>query len=167
MELAILIGLQASGKTTFYRRHLAATHVHVSKDLFGRSSRRKQARQLRLIAEGLAAGRNVAVDNTNPSPEEWRPLIETGRAHGARITGYWFPPDVPAALARNAARPRENRVPDVGVYATLKRLRRPRHADGFDVLRAVRLDGAGGFAVTSVAPDPGEEEGTGRAAEGP
>ncbi|XVQ15420.1 AAA family ATPase [Spirillospora sp. CA-255316] len=166
MELAILIGLQASGKTTFYRRHLAATHVHVSKDLFGRSARGKQARQLRLIAEALQAGRDVAVDNTNPSPEEWRPLIETGRRRGARITGYWFPPDVPAALARNAARPRENRVPDVGVYATLKRLRRPRHADGFDVLRAVRLDGAGGFAVTPVAPDPGEE-GTGRAAEGP
>ncbi|MFC5745410.1 AAA family ATPase [Actinomadura rugatobispora] len=167
MELAILIGLQASGKTTFYRRHLSDTHVHVSKDLFGRSSRRKQARQLRQIAEALEAGRNVAVDNTNPSPEEWRPLIETGRRHGARITGYWFPPDVPAAVARNAARPRENRVPDVGIYATLKRLREPRHADGFDALRSVRLDGTGGFDVTAVDRAPAREEGTGRAAEGP
>ena len=33
-ELAILIGLQASGKSTFYRRHLAATHALVSKDRF-------------------------------------------------------------------------------------------------------------------------------------
>jgi predicted kinase len=148
-ELAVLVGLQASGKTTFYRRHLAGTHVHVSKDLFGRSSRRKQARQLRLIAEALRDGRSVAVDNTNPSPEEWAPLIELGRRHGARITAYWFPPDLPAALLRNAARPAENRVPEIGIHATLKRLREPRPGDGFDRLRAVRPDGAGGFTVTA------------------
>jgi predicted kinase len=158
-ELAVLIGLQASGKTTFYRRHLAATHAHVSKDLFGRSSRRKQDRQLRQIAGHLEAGRDVAVDNTNPSPEEWTPLIELGRRHGARITGYWFPPDVEAAALRNLARPAEIRVPDAGFYATLKRLRAPRHADGFDALYAVRFDGAGGFTVTEL----NDRKGTGDA----
>lgn len=38
-EVAILIGLQASGKTTFYRR----------------------------VTDTLAAGRDVAADNTSPS----------------------------------------------------------------------------------------------------
>jgi hypothetical protein len=38
-------------------------------------------------------------------------------------------------------------MPDVGLYATLKRLRRPRLADGFDELFAVRFDGRGGFDV--------------------
>ncbi|WP_285693748.1 ATP-binding protein [Actinomadura sp. NBRC 104412] len=148
VELAILIGLQGSGKTTFYRRHLACTHAHVSKDLFGRSARRKQQRQLRQIAEHLRAGRSVAVDNTNPSPVEWTPLIVLGREHGARITGYWFPPDLQASMRRNAARPGRDRVPDVGVLATLERLREPRYSDGFDELRVVRADGAGGFTVT-------------------
>ncbi|GAA3936764.1 hypothetical protein GCM10023085_17720 [Actinomadura viridis] len=161
MELAILIGLQASGKTTFYRRHLAGTHAHVSKDLFGRSSRRKQARQLALIAQALEDGRDVAVDNTNPSPEEWAPLIELGRRYGARVTGYWFPPEIPGAVLRNAARPAHIRVPDAGIYATLGRLRRPRAADGFDALRVVRLDGAGGFTVTD-PNDPNDDTGTGR-----
>ncbi|MCO1574690.1 ATP-binding protein [Crossiella sp. SN42] len=146
MELAILIGLQASGKTTFYRRRLAATHEHVSKDNFPRA-RHRQRRQLRLIDEALAAGRDVAVDNTNPDAETWQPLIELGRGHGARVVAYWFPPDPVGSAARNALRPLETRVPEVGLRATLGRLRRPRLADGFDEVRTVRFDGAGGFTV--------------------
>ncbi|MGH3389265.1 MAG: hypothetical protein ACRDOO_10350 [Actinomadura sp.] len=41
-------------------------------------------------------------------------------------------------------------MPPVGFYATLKRLRRPRPADGFDELRVVRFDGAGGFTVSDL-----------------
>lgn len=150
-ELAILIGLQASGKTTFYKQHLAE-HTHISKDLFPRSARRKQARQLRLISEALDQDRDVAVDNTNPSPDEWEPLITLGRRHGAHITGYWFPPDVALSMRRNALRPPEIQVPDVGVYATLKRLRRPRLSDGFDTLFAVTPNTTGGFEVREM-PD--------------
>jgi AAA domain len=146
IEVAILIGLQASGKTTFYRGLLAATHDQVSKDAFP-NARRRQARQMRLIGEVLDAGRNVAIDNTNPSVEEWRPIMAAGRERGARIVGYWFPPDLDGSRARNAGRDTRARVPDVGLYATLKRLRRPRLDDGFDELFAVRFDGRGGFDV--------------------
>jgi hypothetical protein len=38
-------------------------------------------------------------------------------------------------------------VPDVGLYATIKILREPTPADGFDELHTVRSDGAGGFDV--------------------
>jgi AAA domain len=89
LELAIMIGLQASGKTTFCRQVLAATHVVVSKDAFP-NSKHRQRRQLQLIGEALAAGRDVVVDNTNPSPQEWQPLIDIGRggtAHASSGTG--------------------------------------------------------------------------------
>jgi len=33
MELIIFMGLQASGKSTFYRSRFAATHAYVSKDM--------------------------------------------------------------------------------------------------------------------------------------
>ncbi|ONI86601.1 kinase [Saccharothrix sp. ALI-22-I] len=145
-EVVILIGLQASGKTSFYRTVLAVTHEQVSKDAFP-NARRRQARQMRLIAEALDAGHNVAVDNTNPSTEEWGPIIAAGRERGARIVGYWFPPDLTGSVVRNAVRDDRTRVPDVGLYATLKRLRRPRPADGFDELFTVRFDGRGGFDV--------------------
>ncbi|MEU5727191.1 ATP-binding protein [Micromonospora sp. NPDC047738] len=146
LELAILIGLQASGKTTFCRQLLADTHLVVSKDAFP-NARHRQRRQMRLVDEALTAGRCVVVDNTNPSPQEWQPLIEAARVHGARTVGYWFRPDLPAALARNAAREDRARVPDVGVYDTLKRLRRPRQVDGFDLLYEVRIAGRGGFRI--------------------
>ncbi|MEU6811602.1 ATP-binding protein [Streptomyces sp. NPDC046831] len=146
-ELAVLVGLQASGKSTFYHQRLAGRFDLVSKDLFPRSARHKQARQMRLVGQALAAGRSVAVDNTNPSPDEWCPLIDAGRAHGAAVLAYWFPPDPQSSLRRNAARPGRARVPDVGIHATLKRLRRPGTGDGFDAVFEVRFDGRGGFEV--------------------
>lgn len=103
MDVAIMVGMQASGKTTFCRQVLAADHVVVSKDDF-HNARHPQNRQMRLIREALAAGHSVAVDNTNPSPHEWRPLIEAARGYGAAPLAYWFPPDLPANQQRNAMR---------------------------------------------------------------
>ncbi|MFD7702775.1 AAA family ATPase [Streptomyces caelestis] len=151
--LAVLVGLQASGKSTFYGQCLRDRHELVSKDLFPRSARRKQARQMSLVERALAAGRSVAVDNTNPSPEEWAPLVEAGRAHGATVVAYWFPPDLPGSLRRNAARTGRARVPDVGILATARRLRQPSRRDGFDAVFAVRFDGNEGFDVRSTRDD--------------
>jgi predicted kinase len=146
VEVAIMIGLQASGKTTFCRQVLAADHAVVSKDAFP-NARNRQRRQMRLISDALAEGRSVAVDNTNPSPQEWQPLIHAALEHGAQAVGYWFPPDLTATQERNAVREGRHRVPDVGLYTTLKRLRPPSLADGFDRLYLVSFDGAGGFDI--------------------
>lgn len=146
MDVAVMIGLQASGKSTFCRQVLAPDHVIVSKDAFP-NARNRQRRQMRLVNEALANGRSVAVDNTNPSPHEWQPLIEAAHRHGAAAVGYWFPPNLTENKERNAIREGRARVPEVGLYATLKRLRRPTRADGFDRLYTVTFDGAGGFDV--------------------
>jgi predicted kinase len=145
-ELAILVGLQASGKSTFYARRLAATHLHVSKDDWPRA-RRREARQQRLTAEALAAGHSVAVDNTNASAAERAGIIAVGRRAGVPVVGYWFPPDLPGSLRRNAARAGPARVPEVGLFATVKRLSPPAWAEGFDELYRVGFDGAGDFTV--------------------
>lgn len=88
--VAVLVGLQASGKTMFCQRVLGAGFVVVSKAHF-RHARHPQRRQMRLIEEALSAGRDVVVDNTNPSPREWAPLVDAARTHGARVVAYWFP----------------------------------------------------------------------------
>ena len=142
----VLVGLQASGKTTFARERFAATHVHVSKDLMP-NVRRKDRRQAALVGAALSAGRSVVVDNTNPTPEERRPLIELGRAHGARVVGYFFATRVADAVARNERREGRARVPLVGIYATAKRLQPPSPDEGFGALFRVRLVPGGGFAV--------------------
>lgn len=145
-EVVVLVGPQAAGKSTFYRQRFAATHAHVSKDLM-RNASRKEARQLALVAETLARGVSLVVDNTNPAVADRQGVIAVAKAAGARVTGYWFPPDLPVLLARNAAREGRARVPDVGLYATLKRLVRPTLAEGFDDLFAVRAVGHGRFDV--------------------
>lgn len=152
-DIAVLVGLQASGKSTFYARCLSDRYELVSKDLFPRGAKNRQRRQLRLVEEHLTAGRPVAVDNTNPSPQEWGPLVELARAFGTSVTAYWFPPDAAGSLRRNAARRGRDRVPDVGVLATLQRLRRPSPSDGFDGVREVRFDGRGGFEVRDRAEE--------------
>jgi predicted kinase len=150
MELAILIGLQAAGKSTFARERFG-DYEYVSKDRMPRSARNKEARQRRLIAEALAAGRSVVVDNTNPSPAVRAPLIELGRQYGALVTGYYFTPDVRGSLARNAARNGPERVPPVAIYATAKRLTAPTYAEGYGALVAVRIAPEGGFDVSAIA----------------
>jgi predicted kinase len=158
-EVAVLVGLQAAGKTTFYHQ-LLDTHAYVSKDAF-RHNRNRQRRQQHLIAEALDAGRDVAVDNTNPSPLEWNPIIELARCHGATVIAYWFPPDVAGSLSRNAERAGPARIPEVGVFSTLRRLREPRCADGFDRVLRVTFDGRGGFDVVPVDEADGLNRGSG------
>ncbi|PYE53807.1 ATP-binding protein [Deinococcus yavapaiensis] len=140
LELALLIGLQGAGKSTFYRARFAVTHVLVSKDLFP-NNRDKSRRQRQLVSEALQAGRSVVVDNTNAAVEERADLVSIGRAFGATVTGYFFVPDVRGSLARNRNREGKARVPDVAVFATSKRLQSPTFAEGFDALFDVRLEG--------------------------
>jgi predicted kinase len=146
MELVLFIGLQGSGKSSFYRERFAATHVHVSKDLWP-NARKREARQRRLIAQALAEGRPVVVDNTNPRMEDREPLIAIGREHGARVVGYAFESDLEACLARNARRVGRARVGDKALHITSRNLRWPSYAEGFDELFHVRLDPEGGFHV--------------------
>jgi predicted kinase len=138
VELAVLVGLPAAGKSTFFEQRLAATHLWVSKDHF-RNNRRPAYRQEELIAAALAADRSLAIDNTNASVEERAAIIRQARAHGrpVRVVGYFFECTPRECLARNAARAGAARIPNVGIFATAKRLVRPTRAEGFDDLFVV------------------------------
>lgn len=139
LELVVLVGLQGAGKSTFYRDVLARTHAIVSKDLMGRSAARKQARQLREIGEHLSAGRSLVVDNTNPTIADRAALLAHGRAHGARVVCYAFPPDLEGSRVRNRRRLGRAQVPDLALEMTLRRLEQPHPGEGFDALFVVRL----------------------------
>jgi predicted kinase len=139
MECVILIGLPASGKSTFFRERFARTHDHVSKDLL-RSNRRPQRRQEQLVAEPLAAGRSVVIDNTNPSVAVRAPLIALAKAHGAEVVGYVFVTEAADALRRNRAREGHARVPAVAIFTARQRFEMPTPAEGFDRLFEVKMN---------------------------
>src|SRR5450432_2478372 len=103
MELIIFIGLQAAGKSTFFRTHFATTHVLVSKDLL-LNNKHRSLRQYQLIEEALQAGSSVVVDNTNPTLEDRAELIQLGLTYAAEIVGYYFLPEVKQSLVRNKQR---------------------------------------------------------------
>lgn len=146
MELVIMIGLQASGKTTFARSRFGATYQYVSKDLLGNNSNPAR-RQRQLIEEALQQGLSVVVDNTNPTIEARREIIALGRLYDAEITGYYFAVQLKQCLERNHAREGKARVPDVAIFATLKKLTRPSYAEGFTKLFYVYNTGDQNFEV--------------------
>ena len=135
-ELIIFVGLQGSGKTTYYQQNFAATHVHVSKDLM-KTVRNRDAQQLQMIDAALGAGQSVVVDNTNPTPAIRQPLIEMAKRHGARVAAYHFDVPVKVAVARNRQREGKARVPDVAIFVTAKKLKPPTFQEGFDEVRVI------------------------------
>lgn len=142
LELVVLVGLQASGKTTFRNERFLATHVVVSKDEF-RNNSSSERRQRFLIDEALRGGRSVIVDNTNVRRENRVALIEQARSHGARVIGYCFVTSLEDSLRRNAQRTGRARIPEVGIRATLKAWVPPSLAEGFDALFEVRIADTG------------------------
>ncbi|HEY0371426.1 MAG TPA: ATP-binding protein [Thermoanaerobaculia bacterium] len=135
-ELIIFVGMQGAGKSTYYRAHLAATHVHVSKDLMP-NARNRDAKQDEMITAALSAGQSVAVDNTNPTPAVRVPLIDLGKSLGARVAAYYFETPVKLAVARNRGREGKARVPDVAIFVTAKKLVPPSLDEGFDEVRVI------------------------------
>jgi len=149
MELVILIGLQAAGKTTFRQRRFDRTHVVVSKDNFP-NNRRPARRQQMLVREALAAGKPVVVDNTNPRREDRALLIALAREFSVRVVGYFLPATVAESLERNARRVGRARVPEVGVFSTAKAFETPSWSEGFDELYEVVVDTDEHFVVRAM-----------------
>ncbi len=150
MELAILIGLPGAGKSTFYRQRFADTHTLISKDLLG-DRRQLALKQAQLLARALGEGRSVVLDNTNASPAERAGPIDLARAAGARVVGYVFEATVRDCLGRNRQRQGKERVPDVAIFTTAKRLIRPTAEEGFDALYTVHPRPGETFEVVPTA----------------
>lgn len=150
VECVILVGLPASGKSTFYARRFAATHRQISKDLWPGSSS-KGGRQARELRAALTAGQPVVVDNTNPAPADRAEIITIARDFGARIVGYYFTASTREAIRRNRGREGKARVPDVAIFTAAKRMIAPGRAEGFDELYTVGIEPDGAFRVEALA----------------
>ena len=135
--IVIMMGVQGSGKSTFYATHLAENFVRVNLDTL-----KTRNRERLLIEECLAEGKSYAVDNTNPTRRDRERYIPVAREHGYRVIGYLMQTGVEHCLDRNRGREGKARVPDVAIYATARKLEHPTYAEGFDELYLVENDGA-------------------------
>lgn len=134
--MAVMIGVQGSGKSTFYAQYLAQDYVRVNLDTL-----RTRNRERLLIEDCIARGVAYAVDNTNPTREDRARYIPQARAAGYRVIGYFMQTSTAACIARNRARQGKACVPDVAIYATARKLEPPHYDEGFDELYLVQNDG--------------------------
>lgn len=141
MEMIVFMGIQASGKTTFYVREFFETHVRISMDLL-----RTRHREQLFLQACLLSQQRCVIDNTNPTRADRARYITLAKKAHFRVVGYFFEPDPRASHARNAGRADKRRVPPAGLFGTLKRLERPNAEEGFDALYRVQACG-GGFEV--------------------
>jgi len=143
-SLVVFVGLQASGKTTFYRIVFGQRYRLISKDLL-RNNRRPSRRQSQLLRQALEELVSIVIDNTNPTREERRGIIQMAREAGYRVIGYYFSSPIEECMERNQRREGKDRVPDIGLYATKKKLEEPCLTEGFDELYRVNVDSDSGF----------------------
>lgn len=144
--LVIMMGVQGSGKSTFYARYLSEDYVRVNLDTL-----KTRNRERLLIEECLTAGQSYAVDNTNPLRTDRERYIPIAREHGYRVIGYVMRTGLEHCLDRNSRREGKARVPDVAIYATARKLEWPSYGEGFDELYLVENDGAE-MVVTPILP---------------
>ncbi len=155
MEAVLLIGVQGSGKTTFYRERFFETHVRISRDMLG-----TRHRQRLLLAACLEARQPFVVDDTNAARTRRAEHIAAAKAAGFRVRGFFFRTSLADALRRNRERPAERIVPAAGVAGTYKRLEPPEWEEGFDELCTVEIAPDGRFEVRELRRD--EEQPSGR-----
>ncbi len=134
--LVIMIGLQGSGKSTFYAKFLADDYVRVNLDTLKTRNREKL-----LVDACLAEGKSFAVDNTNPTRADRQRYIPDARAAGYRIVGYFMDAGVEECRRRNALREGKACVPDIAITSTSHKMEIPTYDEGFDEIHFVKNDG--------------------------
>jgi predicted kinase len=142
MEAVILIGIQASGKSSFYKERFFDTHVRINLDML-----KTKHRQQLLLDACLAGKQPFVVDNTNVTAEVRSYFIGPAKAAGFRVVGYYLRSDVRSGLSRNSQREERARVPDKGLLGTYKQLQIPSREEGFDALYYVSINATGDFVV--------------------
>ena len=134
-EAIIFIGLQGSGKTTYFEKHFAATHSHISRDV-----QRTADLESALLRDCLQCGRSFVVDNTNATRAVRAPYIQQAKAAGFQVRSYFFDTPVRTAIGRNNHRKDKKPIPVPAILRAAKTLEPPRREEGFDEIQIVKIE---------------------------
>ena len=146
-----MIGIQASGKSTFCQRYLGDV-CRVNLDTLKTRNNEK-----RLIEQCHADGIDYVVDNTNPTREDRSRYIPAAKAAGYQVIGYYMQSQLQECIKRNNARKGKEQIPSTAIAMTSNRLELPSRSEGFDELYYVRIDDSG-FVVEPWKTEEGKND---------
>jgi predicted kinase len=138
MEIIIFCGIQASGKTTFYKEHFFKTHLRISLDQLHTRNKEQV-----FINACFSVQQRFVIDNTNPTKEERSKYITAAKTHKYKVIGCFFKTNINDAIHRNSQRIGKENIREVGIRATNNKLEPPTFSEGFDELYLVEIVGDG------------------------
>ena len=142
MEVVIFIGIQATGKSSFYKERYFKTHLRINLDML-----KTRNREQIMLEACIRARQSLVVDNTNPTKLVRQNYIIQAKEAGFRVVGYYFRSQIEEAVMRNNQREGKEKIPLAGIISTHAKLEVPHKSEGFDELYYVYIDADGNFVV--------------------
>ena len=134
--MVIMMGIQGSGKSTFYQKYLADSFVRINLDTL-----KTRHQENLLISECIKNGKNFAIDNTNPTRADRQRYIPLAQYAGYKVIGYFMESKLKTCIERNNQRTGTARIPATAIAATSNKLQMPSYDEGFDEIYFVKNDG--------------------------
>ena len=126
--LAIMIGIQASGKSRFATTYLKE-YTRINLDTLHTRNKEKVA-----IDDAIKNGENIVIDNTNPTREDRVKYISAVSGHGYKVCGYFMQSRLQDCIERNEHRLGKERIKINAIISTSNKLEMPDYEEGFDSL---------------------------------
>lgn len=131
--MIIIMGLQASGKSTFCRRYLS-DFEYISLDVLNTRNNEKNA-----LISCIENQKSFLIDNTNPSVDDRKKYFDFVQGKGYKIIGYYMKSVLAECLERNEKRTGKQKIPRCAVASTSKKIELPSYDEGFDELYYVTI----------------------------
>ena len=131
--MAIMIGIQASGKSSFCKSILKE-YVRINLDELNTRNKERIA-----IMEAIQSGVDIVIDNTNPTKADRERYISTAKNQEYEVVGYFMQSRLQECIDRNEQREGKACVPRKAIACTSNKLEIPDYSEGFDKLYFVSI----------------------------
>lgn len=131
-----MIGLPASGKSTWARQH----YSHFT--ILNGDSLKTSPKVVKALSAALQRGESVVVDATNATLERRRDIVAEARKFNVQIWGlvFRFPMDVCMERAKMREAAGGPHIPRIAFYTFNKRYVEPALQEGFDRIEEIKME---------------------------